>query len=94
MKKKVAAVVLSVLLGASMLTGCGSQDNSAQSGETTVSDADSANEDAEQEAETAVTDEQEQTEPSVAEEEAKDAEKEETGGVTVRIGSLKGPTSM
>lgn len=94
MKKKVAAVVLSVLLGASMLTGCGSQDNSAQSGETTVSDADSANEDAEQEAETTVTDEQEQTEPSVAEEEAKDAEKEETGGVTVRIGSLKGPTSM
>lgn len=83
MKKKMAAAVLLVLLFAMTAAGCG-----AQSAEDAAQES-AAKENAAWEAEAEAD-----AEKSTAEAEAENAEREETGGGTVRIGSLKGPTSM
>lgn len=109
MRKKAAAMVMGVVLSLSLLTGCGtgtqgnSQVNSGEAESVQTTDADETAED--EDAQTAVTngtaeDENAQAADTGEAEEAGIGQTEgenedlETGDVTIRIGSLKGPTSM
>lgn len=100
MKKKTLAIMLSMVLSVAVLSGCGAQDNAVAAGEQTESDAaqeaDEKAENAEQSTQTdedsaAEAEENEQTEQTPED----DASAENTAdAVDIRIGALKGPTSM
>lgn len=100
MKKKTLAIMMSMVLSVTMLSGCGAQDNAVVAEERTESDAvqkvDANAEDTEQSAQAdedsaAEAEEDEQTEQTPEDE----ASAENTAdAVDIRIGALKGPTSM
>lgn len=95
MKRKAVAILMSIALGAMALTGCGTGNNEAAPEEVT------AETEAEAETQTEAEEESVTEEETAQTEEETDAVEEETTeedtsyeSVEVRIGSLKGPTSM
>ena len=95
MKRKAVAILMSIALGAMALTGCGTGNNEAAPEEVT------AETEAEAETQTEAEEESITEEETAQTEEETDAVEEETTeedtsyeSVEVRIGSLKGPTSM
>lgn len=95
MKRRTVAILMSIALGAMALTGCGTGNNEAAPEEVT------AETEAEAETQTEAEEESITEEETAQTEEETDAVEEETTeedtsyeSVEVRIGSLKGPTSM
>ena len=97
MKKKAVAVMLSIALSAAMLVGCGKDGNAEVVGDTTTVEESGESED---EAE-----EEEQEAPNAAQQEEVETDSEKPQGAPeeaaddyvaadIKIGSLKGPTSM
>lgn len=97
MKKKAVAVMLSIALSAAMLAGCGTGSSAEVVGDTTIVD------DSGQSGEVAETEEQEAPDAAQQEEDEADNENQQDAAdsaadeyvaADIRIGSLKGPTSM
>lgn len=97
MKKKAVAVMLSIALSAAMLVGCGTDGSAEVVGDTTAVEESGQSEDADEAEEQEVADATQQEEDEADNEESQDvaAEAEDDyEAVDVKIGSLKGPTSM
>lgn len=97
MKKKAVAVMLSIALSAAMLVGCGENGSAEVVGDTTAVEDSGQSEDADEAEEQEVADATQQEEDEADNEESQDvaAEAEDDyEAVDVKIGSLKGPTSM
>lgn len=94
MKKKIAAVMMGIVLSMAVITGCGSAESENGKQDTVA-------EKAADEKPTEGAADSKMPEEETAEEDAADEEKTDenavdgnAGGVNVRVGSLKGPTSM
>lgn len=97
MKKKAVAVMLSIALSAAMLVGCGENGSAEVVGDTTAVEESGQSEDADEAEDQEVADATQQEEDEAGNEESQDvaAEAEDDyEAVDVKIGSLKGPTSM
>ena len=97
MKKKAVAVMLSIALSAAMLVGCGGNGSAEVVGDTTAVEEPGQSEDADEAEDQEVADAAQQEEDEADNEESQDvaAEAEDDyEAVDVKIGSLKGPTSM
>lgn len=97
MKKKAVAVMLSIALSAAMLVGCGENGSAEVVGDTTAVEESGQSEDADEAEKQEVADATQQEEDEADNEESQDvaAEAEDDyEAVDVKIGSLKGPTSM
>ena len=96
MKKKAVAVMMSIALSAAMLVGCGASGNAeAAGGATNVEESDRSGDVAEAE-EQEVSEDAQQEEAEADNEELQDAAEaaDDYEAVDMKIGSLKGPTSM
>ncbi|MDE6387448.1 MAG: ABC transporter substrate-binding protein [Lachnospiraceae bacterium] len=99
MRKKAAAMVMGVVISLALLTGCGtgtqggSQDNNAETGNAQAAVADEPVEDVNAQ-ETVTTDETAEDANTQAAGTSEAEETQSEDDVTIRIGSLKGPTSM
>ena len=89
MKRKAVAILMSIVLGAMAFTGCGTGNNEAAPEEVTAETEAEAEEESVTEEETAQTEEKTETMEEETTEEDTSYE-----SVEVKIGSLKGPTSM
>lgn len=95
MKRKAVAILMSIALGAMALTGCGTGNNEAAPEEVTAETEAEAETQTEAEEESVTEEETAQTEEKTEAVEEETAEEDTSyESVEVKIGSLKGPTSM
>lgn len=95
MKRKAVAILMSIALGAMALTGCGTGNNEAAPEEVTAETEAEAETQTEAEEESVTEEETAQTEEETEAVEEETAEEDTSyESVEVKIGSLKGPTSM
>ena len=95
MKRKAVAILMSIALGAMALTGCGTGNNEAAPEEVTAETEAEAETQTEAEEESITEEETAQTEEKTEAVEEETAEEDTSyESVEVKIGSLKGPTSM
>lgn len=95
MKRKAVAILMSIALGAMAFTGCGTGNNEAASEEVTAETEAEAETQTETEEESVTEEETAQTEEKTETMEEETTEEDTSHeSVEVKIGSLKGPTSM
>lgn len=97
MKKKAVAVMMSIALSAAMLVGCGKDGNAEVVGDTTTVEESGESEDEAEEEEQEAPNAAQQEEVETDSEEPQDAPEEAADdyvAADIKIGSLKGPTSM
>ena len=97
MKKKAVAVMMSIALSAAMLVGCGGNGSAEVVGDTTIAEDSGQSEDADEAEDQEVADAAQQEEDEADNEESLDVAAEvadDYEAVDIKIGSLKGPTSM
>ena len=97
MKKKAVAVMLSIALSVAMLVGCGGNGSAEVADDATIVEDSGQSEDADEDEDQEVAGAAQQEEDEADNEESQDVAAEATDdyeAVDIKIGSLKGPTSM
>ena len=94
MKKKAVAVMLSIALSVAMLVGCGGNGSAEVADDATTVEDSGQSEDADEDEDQEVAGAAQQEEDEADNEESQDVAADDYEAVDIKIGSLKGPTSM